>query len=101
MKNQTKKLEDDGWGTKGISKADGANEKAKAVWDEYLKAANLDPSKYKLTDTTGSASNRKFVYNDENGEKKEITLDQMRATKASSEALKELDSTAEQITKDF
>lgn len=101
IENQTKKLEDDGWGTEGISKADGANKQAKTIWEEYLKAANLDPSKYKLTDTTGDDNNRKFVYNDENGEKKEITLEQMRATKASSEALKELDSTAEQITKDF
>jgi hypothetical protein len=61
-----KSLEGSDWGTDGISKATGVNDEAEKIFAEYAEAAGL--SNYKLTDTTGTDGNRKFVYTDENGE---------------------------------
>ena len=90
-------LKDEGWGTKGISKLDGANGEAKEIWNEYLKAANLENAGYTLKDTTGTDKNRKFVYTDESGDKKDISLDAMRETVAAARAMEQLGASAEAL----
>jgi predicted rRNA methylase YqxC with S4 and FtsJ domains len=61
------KLEEEGWGTDGISKANGVNDEAEKVFEEYAKAAGLNVDELELTDTKGSDKNREFVYKDAEG----------------------------------
>lgn len=90
-----------GWGKGGISQADSVNTEAKKVWSEYLQAAGVSESSWKLTDTTGNDDNRVFVYTDENNEEKKVSLESMRATRAAYLALEELGQSAEKIAADF
>ena len=91
----------DTWGKEGIAKINGANKKAKEVFSEYLKYAGLEDAGYKLTDTTGDDKNRKFVYEDAEGNKKEISLEAMQATRAAYEANQQLDSIANNLAAKF
>lgn len=91
------KLEEEGWGTANINKASTEKDKdAQKVWKEYAEAAGLDISKAILTGVTGTDNNRKFVY-ELDGESKTVNLETMRAVKASADALKDIDGSAEGI----
>ena len=89
------------WGKDGISKANGANKEAKKVFDEYLKYAGLEGQGYKLTDTTGTDGNRKFIYKDKEGNEQEVTLEAMQAARAAYEASQTLDKTANKLAETF
>lgn len=89
---EMKKLKDDGWGTDGISQADGANDEAKKIWREYEKAVGNTVGT--LTDTTGDDSERKFVYEDAEGEEQEVSLEVMRQTVATARAIESLGTSA-------
>ena len=45
----------------------GANQEAKNVFNDYLKYAGLEGQGYTLKDTTGTDKNRKFIYEDAEG----------------------------------
>jgi hypothetical protein len=94
------KLEDDGYGTKGLNKAHGTGGRAKEYWNEYLEAAGLDAADYKLVDTTGTDAKRKFVYK-QDGEEKEIDLETMKTAIASAKAMEALGQSAEELMKKF
>ena len=96
-----KDLEDDGWGTDGIAQINGANAEAKKIFKEYLEAAGLEDKGYSLDDTTGDDDNRKFVYIDENGDEKTISLEAMRETVATAKAMEELGASAESLMDKF
>lgn len=100
LKSQAhKELEDSGWGTKGISKASGANKEAKSVFDEYAKAAGITGAT--LTDTTGTDSNRNFIYEDAEGTKHTVSLEVMRESKAAADAVEALGQSAEKLNATF
>lgn len=94
-------LEDDGWGTDGISKATGVNDEARKIWGEYLEAAGLENAGYSLKDTTGTDSNRAFVYTDSEGNEKSVTLETMRQAKAAAEAMGQLEANTESLLATF
>ena len=89
------------WGAVGISKASGANDEAEDVFQEYLKAAGLDNQGYKLKDTKGTDKNREFVYLDADGNEKTVSLDTMRYTMASAQALERLEQIAAEMALDL
>lgn len=89
------------WGAVGISKASGASDEAEDVFQEYLKAAGLDNQGYKLKDTKGTDKNREFVYLDADGNEKTVSLDTMRYTMASAQALERLEQIAAEMALDF
>ena len=99
IKEKEKDLKD--WGRVGISQANSVNDEARKVWREYLEAAGMSGSSWKLTDTTGNDDNRAFVYTDESGEEKKKTLEEMKETRAAYLALKDLGQSAEKIAADF
>ena len=94
--NELNKLEEEGWGTEGISKANGANQAAKDVWQEYAEAAGLKGTT--LTDTSGTDENRIFEYLDAEGETKQVTLEAMKEIVATSRANEKTDSVATKLT---
>ncbi len=96
-----KDLKDEGWGTDGIAQINGANDEAKKIFKEYLKAAGLEDKGYSLDDTTGDDDNRKFVYIDDNGDEKTISLEAMRETVATAKAMEELGASAEALMDKF
>lgn len=79
----------DKWGKEGISKANGANDEAKKVFAEYAEAADLKGAT--LTDTKGSDKNRRFVYLNEEGDEKEVSLEAMQKVVAASRANDKID----------
>jgi hypothetical protein len=81
-----KKLEDDGWGTDGISKATGVNDEAERVFEEYAKAAGMNMDDLELVDTKGSDKNREFVYKDAEGNEQTVSLEDMKDAVAASQA---------------
>lgn len=97
--NALTKLEDDGWGTDGISKATKVNDEAKRVFSEYAKAAGL--TGVTLTDTTGADGNRKFVYEDAEGNETTVSLDAMRKIKAAANAQEQLGEAAQNLIQTF
>lgn len=98
-KQASKNLEDDGWGTKGISKRSGVNDEATKIFEEYTTAAGIQGAT--LTDVTGSDSNRKFVYEDSEGNEKSVSLEVMRAMKAAADAADQLITSAEGLITTF
>ena len=98
---ERQKLTDDGWGTDGIAKIDGANQAAKDVFETYAKAAGLDLDKVKLTDTTGTDDNRKFVYEDAEGKEQTISLDDMKTVVATQKASEAIGASAEKLAETF
>ena len=86
------------WGKVGISQATGVNEEAQEVFDDYLKYAGLEGKGYQLVDTTGTDEDRKFVYLDESGDRKEVTLKTMQYAKATYEAAGKMESAAMELT---
>ena len=71
-------LIDEGWGTKGINKADTEKDTdAQNVFKEWAISQGLDPDSVKLTGVTGTDKNRKFVYNDAADEKQVVELAKM------------------------
>lgn len=96
-----KNLEDKGWGTNNIAQINGANAEAKKIFKEYLEAAGLEDKGYSLNDTTGDDDNRKFVYIDDNGDEKTISLEAMRETVATAKAMEELGASAEALMNKF
>lgn len=97
--NALTKLEDDGWGTDGISKATKVNDEAKRVFSEYAEAAGL--TGVTLTDTTGADGNRKFVYEDAEGNETTVSLDAMRKIKAAADAQEQLGEAAQNLIQTF
>lgn len=93
------KLKDDGWGTDGISKATKVNDEAKRVFSEYAEAAGL--TGVTLTDTTGTDGNRKFVYEDAEGNETTVSLDAMRKIKAAADAQEQLGEAAQNLIQTF
>lgn len=91
----------DSWGKSGIAKIDGANAEAKKVFEEYLKYAGLENSGYTLKDTTGTDTNRKFVYEDAEGNEKTISLEAMQAARAAYEASETLNTSATKLAETF
>lgn len=91
----------DSWGKDGIAQIDGANKEAKKVFDEYLKYAGLEGQGYTLTDTTGNDKNRKFVYEDAEGNEHEVSLEAMQAARAAYEASETLDNSATKLAETF
>lgn len=85
---------DAGWGTDGISKATGVNDEAEKIFNEYAAAAGIKNAE--LLDTTGTDSNRKFVYDAGDGEK-EVSLEVMRQVVAASKANEELANNASRL----
>ena len=83
--NALQRLEDSGFGTKGISKGTKVNDEAKDVFAQYAKAAGIEGAK--LTNTTGNDKNRKFIYTDKDGKEQEVTLDAMREVVAQDMAM--------------
>ena len=96
---QQQQLEKDGWGTSGIAKIDGANAEAKRIFSEYMEAAGLQG--VTLTDTTGDDNNRKFVYEDIEGEEHEVDLETMRTAVAAARAVENLGVSAETLLQKF
>lgn len=91
----------DTWGKEGIAQIDGANDEAKKVFNEYLKYAGLEGQGYELTDTTGTDSNRKFVYKDAEGNEQTVSLETMQAARAAYEANSQLDDVANKLVATF
>ena len=89
------------FGVANISQATGVNDAAKNVFDEYLKYAGLESKGYQLVDTTGNDKNRKFVYLDENGERKEVTAQAMQYAKATYIAAGKMEAAALQLAATF
>lgn len=89
------KLIDDGWGTKGISKATKVNDEVERVFAEYAEAAGLEGAK--VTDTTGTDKNRKFIY-EIDGKEVEVSLEEMRTMVAKQKAAEASGLKAEQLT---
>ena len=89
------------WGKKNIAKIDGANAEAKKVFNEYLKYAGLEDQGYTLTDTTGTDTNRKFVYRDKEGNEHKVSLEAMQAARAAYEASNTLQESAEKLALTF
>jgi dsRNA-specific ribonuclease len=91
----------DSWGKDNISKANGANDAAETVFEEYLKFAGLEDSGYELVDTKGTDENREFVYKDAEGNEKTISLEAMQAARAAYEASNTLDDIANYLAETF
>lgn len=91
---QLQKLKTEKWGTEGIAQWNGANQKAKEIWNDYLAAANLSAKENYLVDTTGNDNNRQFVFGEE---KKTIPLEAMQQAVASARALEALGASAETL----
>ena len=97
--NALTKLEDDRWGEKDISQATKVNDEAKRIFSEYTKAAGL--TGVTLTDTTGTDGNRKFVYEDAEGNETTVSLDAMRKIKAAADAQEQLGEAAQNLIQTF
>lgn len=93
VERQRAQLIADGWGTDGISKASGANDQARTIFDEYAKAAGI--TGYDLTDTTGTDANRNFIYTDANGQEVTVSLDKMLDVVANQKAQEKIQIDAE------
>ena len=91
----------DTWGKDGISKATGVNKEAETVFADYLKYAGLEGQGYTLTDTTGTDSNRKFVYEDAEGNEHTVSLEAMQAARAAYEASNVLNDSATKLAATF
>ena len=91
----------DTWGKEGINKATGVNQKAEDVFAEYLKYAGLEGQGYTLTDTTGTDKNRKFVYEDAEGNEHTVSLEAMQAARAAYEASNVLNDSATKLAATF
>lgn len=91
----------DTWGKEGIAKIDGANQEAKRVFDQYLEYAGLAGQGYTLTDTTGTDNNRKFIYEDAEGNEHSISLEAMQAARAAYEASNVLNDSATKLAATF
>jgi hypothetical protein len=92
-------LEDEGWGTTGISKATGVNQEVKDVFKEYAEAVGLE--NYEVIDTTGTDNNRKFVYEIDGVEQDAISLETMREAVAAFNSLDGVNTSAEELIKTF
>lgn len=90
-----KELEEEGFGTDGVSKATGVNERAEDYFAEYAKAMGLDGAT--LTDTTGADGNRTYVYTDAEGNSHEVGIEHMRRVVASAEVNKGIEEEAKVI----
>ena len=93
------KLKDDGWGTNKIAQINGANAEAKKIFAEYAEAANITGAT--LKDTTGTDNNRKFVYEDAEGNETTVSLDAMRKIKAAADAQEQLGEAAQNLIQTF
>ena len=71
-----------------------SNDNVKEIWDAYNKANGSDYKMDKDNGVLGTDGEREFQYLD-NGEQKKVTLEQVAATIAASEALQSLGKTAE------
>ena len=91
----------DTWGKEGINKATGVKQKAEDVFAEYLKYAGLEGMGYTLTDTTGTDKNRKFVYEDAEGNEYKVSLEAMQAARAAYEASNVLNDSATKLAATF
>ena len=91
----------DTWGKEGINKATGVNQEAKDVFADYLKYAGLEGMGYTLTDTTGTDKNRKFVYEDAEGNEYKVSLEAMQAARAAYEASNVLNDSATKLAATF
>ena len=91
----------DTWGKDGINKATGVNKEAEKVFADYLKYAGLEGQGYTLTDTTGTDKNRKFVYEDAEGNEHTVSLEAMQAARAAYEASKVLNDSATKLAATF
>ena len=89
------------FGVANISQITKVNDAAQNVFDEYLKYAGLQNKGYQLVDTTGNDKNRKFVYLDENGERKEVTVQAMQYAKATYLATGKMEAAALQLAATF
>lgn len=92
-------LTNSGWGTEGINKRTGVNNEAKRIFAEYAEAAHITGAT--LTDTAGMDSNRTFVYEDADGEKHTVSLENMRKVKAVADAEEALGKSAEKLNATF
>lgn len=97
--NAIKNLKDEGWGTNKIAQINGANAEAKKIFAEYAEAANI--TGVTLTDTTGADGNRKFVYEDAEGNETTVSLDAMRKIKAAADAQEQLGEAAQNLIQTF
>jgi hypothetical protein len=93
--SEMQKLIDEGWGTDGISKATKVNDEVERVFAEYAEAAGLEGAK--VTDTTGTDKNRKFIY-EIDGKEVEVSLEEMRTMVAKQKAAEASGLKAEQLT---
>ena len=91
----------DTWGKDGINKATGVNKQAETVFADYLKYAGLEGKGYTLTDTTGTDKNRKFVYEDAEGNEHTVSLEAMQAARAAYEASNVLNDSAIKLAATF
>ena len=91
----------DTWGKDGINKATGVNKQAETVFADYLKYAGLEGKGYTLTDTTGTDKNRKFVYEDAEGNEHTVSLEAMQAARAAYEASNVLNDSATKLVATF
>lgn len=97
--NAIKNLKDEGWGTNKIAQINGANAEAKKIFAEYAEAANITGAT--LKDTTGTDNNRKFVYEDAEGNETTVSLDAMRKIKAAADAQEQLGEAAQNLIQTF
>jgi dsRNA-specific ribonuclease len=99
-KKEMEILEKGGYGTANLHKGHGTGGDAKKYWNEYLQAAGLNANDYKLVDTTGTDTNRQFVYR-QGDEEKKIDLQTMKVAIASARAMEKLGESAEYLMKEF
>lgn len=83
------KLQYQRWGKDGLHKGHSTGGRAKEYANEYLEAAQL--TGWTLADTTGTDSNRKFVFEDAEGKKQTKTLEEMKAVIINHKALQNID----------
>lgn len=91
-------LQNKAWGKEGISKATKVNDKVREVFGEYAKAAGLEGAE--VIDTTGTDSNRKFVYKID-GKEVTVSLEDMEQVVAQQNAAKLSEERAERLTDIF
>lgn len=88
-------LDEQRWGKKDISKADGVNTEAEKIFETYAKAAGL--KNVTAIDTTGTDENRVFVYTDAGGDEHKVSLKEMKRTVASYQVNEEIKKEAEEL----
>lgn len=94
-------MEEEGWGTDGISKATKVNDQAEKIFEEYAKAAGLNLDDVELTNTKGTDKNREFVYKDAEGNEQTVSLDDMKEVVATSRASGVIDQTGTDLANIF